>query len=66
MLYFWSPAFFKCFDSFGTLSLDLFEVFNGEFDAEIYVAGTDRVGEGEVAREEGDEDERWDLRLFVE
>jgi hypothetical protein len=66
LLHFWSPTFFKCFDSFGTLSLDLFEVFNGEFDAETYVAGTDRAGEGEDAREEGDEDERWDLRLFGE
>jgi hypothetical protein len=44
----------------------LFEVFNGEFDVEIYVAGTHRVGDGEDTREEGDEDERWDLRLVGE
>ena len=40
MLYFWPPAFFKCFDSFATLSLDLFKVFDREFDIKVYVAGT--------------------------
>src|SRR5271170_988033 len=41
LLDFWPPAFFKCFDSFATLTLDLCEVFDGEFDVEIYVADTD-------------------------
>jgi len=54
----------KCFDSLFTLTFDLLKVLYRELDVVIYVAGPDRIGRGEDAREKSNEDERGDLRLI--